>query len=230
MEQMTLYLVLGGLLILTLMLASIAQRYHAYLEERRRRIERVLQKVSEIEGILHRMQGLPVPVEAEEILRKEVLARLNVVKSVHSRHPGIDKMIAEAEQALSAVQPSTASLDLDEVQLASLIITLGEVIWMGQEQRFVSELPEQDKIALMQVCAMRRAECLNRFHRREGEQKRKAGQLNQALWHYNQICNFIRENGPDDDRVRSWYREAEETYREISQEISSHDADESSSE
>lgn len=229
MEQMTLYLVLGGLLILTLVLASIAQRYHAYIEERRRRIERVLQKVSEIEGILHRMRGLPVPVEAEEILRKEVLERLSVVKSVHSRHPGIDKMIAEAEQALSAVEPGTASLDLDEVQLATLIITLGEVLWMGQEGRFASELPEQDKIALMQVCAMRRAECLNRFHRREGEQKRRDGQLNQALWHYNQICKFIRENGPEDDRVRSWYRQAEETHREILLEINGH-ADESSSE
>ncbi|MCU7844500.1 MAG: hypothetical protein KZQ93_11740 [Candidatus Thiodiazotropha sp. (ex Monitilora ramsayi)] len=226
---MTLYLVLGGLLILTLVLASIAQRYHAYIEERRRRIERVLQKVSEIEGILHRMRGLPVPVEAEEILRKEVLERLSVVKSVHSRHPGIDKMIAEAEQALSAVEPGTASLDLDEVQLATLIITLGEVLWMGQEGRFASELPEQDKIALMQVCAMRRAECLNRFHRREGEQKRRDGQLNQALWHYNQICKFIRENGPEDDRVRSWYRQAEETHREILLEINGH-ADESSSE
>ena len=45
MEQMTLFFVLGGLLFLALMLASIAQRYQDYAEERRRRIESILRLI-----------------------------------------------------------------------------------------------------------------------------------------------------------------------------------------
>lgn len=229
MEQMTLFFVLGGLLILTLMLASIAQRYHAYLEERRRRIERILHRVGEMEGLLHQMSGLPVPVEVEQILYKDVLARLNVVKSVHSRYEGIDRMIADAGRALSALQPRPLDCNLDEKQLETLIRTLGEVLWMVQERRFLSPVSDEERMQLMQIIALRRAECLSYFHQREANRMRSEGQLHQAAWHCNQIRTFLKENGPDNDRVRSWYRDAEQMYREISQEISGH-SDASSSE
>ena len=44
---MTLFFVLGGLLFLALVLASIAQRYQDYVEERRRRVESILRRVGE---------------------------------------------------------------------------------------------------------------------------------------------------------------------------------------
>jgi hypothetical protein len=220
MDQMTLFLVLGGLLILTLMVASIAQRYHAYLEERRRRVEQILQKVRSLEDILFRMQGLPVPMEAETVLRRDIVSRLKALRGVHAGHPGINQMITGAEQALAGTIQSTAALDLDEIQFTALQKSLGEVIWMAQEGRFSVELSPQESAALVQACTMRRAECLVRFHRREGERMRKERQLNQAQWHFSQISSFLREHGPNVDQVREWVKEAEEIYRQISGEIS----------
>lgn len=219
MDQMTLFLVLGGLLILTLMVASIAQRYHAYLEERRRRVEQILQKVRSLEDILFRMQGLPVPVEAESVLRRDVVSRLKALKGVHAGHPGINQMIAAAEQALAGTTQSTAALDLDEIQFTALQKSLAEVIWMAQEGRFSMPLSPQESAALVQTCAMRRAECLVRFHRREGERMRRERQLNQAQWHFSQISSFLREHGPNVEQVREWVKEAEEIHRQISSEI-----------
>ncbi len=220
MDQMTLFLVLGGLLILTLMVASIAQRYHAYLEERRRRVEQILQKVRSIEDILFRMQGLPVPMEAETVLRRDVVSRLKALKGVHAGHPGINQMITAAEQALAQTTQSTAALDLDEIQFTGLQKSLGEVIWMAREGRFSVALSPQESAALVQTCAMRRAECLVRFHRREGERMRQERQYNQAQWHYSQISSFLREHGPNVDQVKAWVKEAEEIHRQISSEIS----------
>jgi hypothetical protein len=228
MDQMTLFLVLGGLLILTLMVASIAQRYHAYLVERRRRVEQILQRVRSLEDILFRMQGLPVPMEAETVLRRDVVSRLKALKGVHAGHPGINQMIADAERSLAVTTQSTAGLDLDEIQYSATQKSLGEVIWMAQEGRFSVELSPQESAALVQVCAMRRAECLVRFHRREGERMRQERQYNQAQWHFSQISSFLREHGPNVDQVREWVKEAEESHRQISSEINGHSEESSS--
>ena len=57
MEQTALFMVIGGLLILTLVLASIAQRYRDFVEERRLYVQRILRRVAEIEGLVRRMAG-----------------------------------------------------------------------------------------------------------------------------------------------------------------------------
>ncbi|MEJ2592884.1 MAG: hypothetical protein P8178_16090 [Candidatus Thiodiazotropha sp.] len=212
---MTLFFVLGGLLFLALMLASIAQRYQAYVEERRRRVQRILRRVGELEETLLRMSGLPVPVEAERILRSEVLARLELVKKVHPRYRGIDAMIAAAAKALDEVKPVEVGRLLDHVRLESLLRSLGEVLWMVQERRYISPLTEASPRQLMQVIALRRAECVYRHHRHEAERMAKDGQMHQALWHCRQILAFINEHGPEDDQVSDWYREAQSRARQI---------------
>lgn len=219
MEQMTLFFVLGGLLFLALVLASIAQRYQDYVEERRRRVESILRRVGELEATLRRMSDLPVPVEAERLLRREVLARLQIVKQVHRRYRGIDGMIADAAKALSEVKPHDAGRLQDAWRLDSLLHALGEVLWMLQQRRHVSPLGETSPRQLMQLIALRRAECVFRHHRHEADQMVQQALLHQALWHCRQIVTFIREHGPEDDQVSAWYREAESRAREIEKEI-----------
>ncbi|MES9930350.1 MAG: pyruvate-flavodoxin oxidoreductase, partial [Candidatus Thiodiazotropha sp. 6PDIVS] len=65
MEQTTLFIVVGGLLVLTLVLASIIQRYNDFVEERNQKVQRILNRVTEIEALIQRIPGLPVPVEVE---------------------------------------------------------------------------------------------------------------------------------------------------------------------
>ena len=217
---MTLFFVLGGLLFLALMLASIAQRYQDYAEERRRRIESILRRVSELEMMLWRLSELPVPVEVERLLRSEVLARLRIVKQVHARHRGIDGMIAAAVQALAEVKPHDAGRLLDDRRLQTLVSVLGEVLWMLRERRHVTQPTEVTPAQLVRIIALRRAECVCRHHLHEAERMRQAQQLHQALWHCRQITAFINDNGPADDRqVSDWTREAETQAREIEREI-----------
>jgi hypothetical protein len=219
MEQMTLFFVLGGLLSLALVLASIAQRYQDYVEERRRRVERILNRVGELEETLRRMSDLPVPVEAERLLRSEVLARLEIVKQMHPRYRGIDGMIADAAKALSEVKPHDAGRLLDQWRLEHLLRSLGEVLRMLYERRCVSPLPEASPRQLMHLIALRRAECVFRHHRHEADQMAQQALLHQALWHCRQIVGFISEYGPEDDQVVAWSREAESRAREIEKEI-----------
>ena len=216
MEQMTLYLVLGGLLILTLVLASIAQRYQAYVEERRRHIERILRRVDELDELAGQLRGLPLPPGVMTLLRRDALARLEVIRQVHPRHPGISGLIEGAKTALEEAKAApAASPDLDEMALGRLTRGLGRVDWMLREQRFVAPMKEGEGQQFQQAIAMQQAESLYRFHSRQAEIRTAADDLHQALWHCNQVRQFLREQGLDNERTREWYREMDQRHREL---------------
>ncbi|MEJ2453541.1 MAG: hypothetical protein P8103_05225 [Candidatus Thiodiazotropha sp.] len=219
---MALFWVLGGLLILTLVLASIAQRYHAYVEERRRQIERILRRVEELEAILGQLQGLPVPAEALLLLYRDILARLEVIRQVHPRQPGIADRIAKASGAQSTLGESAPliSVELSESEIDRLMRGLGQLLWMLQERRFVVPVGEDERERMMQRLALWRAEAHYRFHRRQAADLMARGQLHQALWHCGQVRQFLRDLGTDNASIRSWYQEIDERYRTISAEIS----------
>ncbi len=222
MEQMTLFMVLGGLLILTLVLASIAQRYHAYVEERRRQIERILRRVEELEAILGRLQGLPVPSEGLQLLYRDILARLEVIRQVHPRQPGIADRIAKASEALGAVAQSAplVSVELSDSEMERLMRGLGQLLWMLQERRFVTPVAEDERERMLRLLSLWRAEAHYRFHRRQVARLVEQGQLHQALWHCNQVRQLLRETGADNATIRSWYEEISERYRTISDALS----------
>jgi hypothetical protein len=216
MEQMTLYLVLGGLLILTLVLASITQRYNAYVEERRRQIERILRRVDELDELAGQLQGLPLPAGVMALLRRDVLARLEIIRQVHPRHPGISGLIESAKAALAEAQITSAiGQELDEISLGRLTRGLRRVDWMLREQRFVAPLNEAEAQQLQQAIAMQQAEALYRFHSRQAEMRTAGDDLHQALWHCNQVRQFLREQGPDNEQTREWYQEMDQRHREL---------------
>jgi len=219
MGQMTLFYVLGGLLILTLMLASIAQRYHDYLEERRRQLDRILRRVAELEALKARMAGLPIPLEAEQLLHEEILTRLMVVKGIHARQQGIDHLIAQAKSALATLVPRETPAALEDHQVEILVRILAELRWIVQERRFITPLSEPERSRLLAMLTQRRAEWLYRYHRRGIERMLQENKLHQALWHSNQLCSFLLNEGPDSEQARGWMQEAEAWRRQIEAEI-----------
>ena len=227
---MTLYMVLGGLLILTLVLASIAQRYHAYVEERRRRIERILKRVEGLEDVVGQLRGLPVPADGLRLLYRDILARLEVIRQVYARQPGIGERIARTAAAQSAVEEAAplASVELKEPEMERLMRGLGQLLWMLQERRFVTPVGEDERERLAQNLALWRAEAHYRYHRRQAARLVEQSQLHQALWHCNQVRQFLRDSGPDTPLISGWYEEIDARCRAISAEISGHSAESSS--
>lgn len=220
MEQMTLYLVLGGLLILTLVLASIAQRYHAYLEERRRQIERILRRVDELDELAGKLQGLPLPPGVMALLRRDALARLEVIRKIHPRHPGLATRIESAKAAMAEVEAGQKSPQaLDEALLDRLMKGLGQVDWMLREQRFVAPLEPGEGESLRQAIVMQQAESLYRFHSRQAEKRAAAGEQHQALWHCNQVRQFLREQGPDNEQIQAWLQDIDRRYQALLAEL-----------
>ena len=229
MEQTALFMVIGGLLILTLVLASIAQRYRDFVEERRLYVQRILRRVAEIEGLVRRMAGLPVPVDAERLLRRDIVARLQVVKRIHSRYKGIDRMIQDAGTALSQVR-ATPRTTLDYLRLEQLSRVLGELLWLLRERRLIAPLTEDQRTQLMAVVTLQRAEYLYRHHIREAERLAEEDQLHQAHWHCVQMQKLLKPLAGTHQQVGAWYQEAQPLCERITARLRGAQVDDSPSE
>lgn len=220
MDQMSIFFAVGGLLILALILASIAHRYHAYVEERRQHVLRILKRVDEIEGLAKRTVGLPVPVEMERILRRDMLARLQAAKGVHARYPGIDGMISTVQQALEQAAPRAASAAMSEQKIERFSRLMAELEWLVKENRLLVEIDEEEKENLLGMLVMRHSETLYRYHTGEAKRLLKSNQLHQALWHSEQIKSILQNRGLANEQFEAWYREADHLHGQVAKRLS----------
>jgi hypothetical protein len=219
MEQMTIFFSAGGLLVLTLVVASIAHRYHAFVEERRRHVQRILARVEEIDGLIKRMVGLPIPVELERLLRRDIHARLLAVKAVHARYKGINLMIAQAQQAIEQAVSNTATGDLSEHQVERFSRLMDELVWLLKEYRLVVAINDHEREQLLEVIGWRRMEILSTYHLRETNRLLKGNQLHQAQWHCDKLKLMLSDRGLDSEQIEAWRQEGDQLCRQVAERL-----------
>ncbi|PVV21280.1 MAG: hypothetical protein B6D78_07980 [gamma proteobacterium symbiont of Ctena orbiculata] len=220
MDQMTIIFAVGGLLALTLILASVAHRYHAFVEERRQHVQRILKRVAEIDGLIRRMVGLPIPVELERVLRRDIIARLHAVKGVHARYKGINEMIAQAQHALEQVVASPASGPMSEQNVERFSRLIGEIEWLLNEDRLLVAIDDQEKGQLLEMIVARRTETLYSYHLREGKRLLEGRQLHQAQWHCEQVKSLLKNMDMQSDQLNAWRQEADQLCQQVAQHLS----------
>lgn len=212
---MTVIFGVGGLLVLTLMVASIAHRYHAFVEERRQHVLRILKRVEEIDGLIRRMVGQPIPAELERLLRRDIHARLLAVKSVHARYKGINEMISHAQKAIEQVAARPASGEMREQKVERFTRLMGELEWLIRDQRLLVRLDDQERERLLQMIGMRRLEILYGYHIREGYRLLKDNQLHQAQWHSERLKSMLWDRAAESDQIEAWREEADQFQRQV---------------
>jgi hypothetical protein len=215
MDHMPLIIILGGLLVLVLVIASIAQRYSDYLEERRRQIGRIMNRVGELENIIQRMAGLPVPAEAEQLIRQDILARLQSVRLLHRRYKDIDIMIQNAEANLNQVVGNPQAMHLNALRVEQFAQLMGELLWLLREKRLVTPVPLHQQEQLAATISLQRADCLYRYHLQEALSLEKRQQLHQAQWHCHQLKQLLEPLVQHHPCVAQWLEEIQGPCRTI---------------
>ena len=216
MEQTTLFFVVGGLLVLTLVLASIIQRYNDYIEERNQKVQRILNRVTEIEALIGRMPGLPVPAEAETLLRRDVHARLKALQRMHPKYQGINQMIQAAEQAIGQVKPETEERLLDTPRLEQFSRLSKEISWLLKENRLLTPVSDTVREQLTTKLEFRRVETTYHHHIRQAERLIKAEQLHQAQWYCSQMKTLIKPWSHTNNQAAVWYQEVLRVCKKVS--------------
>ncbi|MES9939437.1 MAG: hypothetical protein ABW104_15945 [Candidatus Thiodiazotropha sp. 6PLUC2] len=219
MEQTTLFIVVGGLLVLTLVLASIIQRYNDFVEERNQKVQRILNRVTEIEALIQRIPGLPVPVEVETLLRQDILVRLQALKQIHPRYEGINQMIQAAEQAVGEVKAQPQGTQLDALRLEQFSRLLKEVDWLLKERRLLTPMTDEYRDRLIAALDFRHAESLYHHHIKQAERLEKEQQLHQAHWHCSQLKTLVEPLVQNNQQAAEWIKEIRRVCEKITKSL-----------
>lgn len=215
MEQTNLFIALGGLLIFTLMLASIVRQYQERMAEKRMRIQRIVRGVDQIVDLLQRVVGCPLPAEIEKLLREDILSRYRAVRQIDRRFLGIEELISAAEQAVGLVREGQNFDIQDKPQLLKITNAMGEMIGFLQIGMLLRPMTQAKIRAFIELLGTRRSECVYRFHLAKAKEMQEQDQLHGALGHCNSIKTFLTEHGPANNQAKAWFAEAEELRKSL---------------
>ncbi len=213
MEQISIFITLGGLLIFTLLLASIVRQYQERMAVKRMHIQRIIRGVDQIVDLLQRVADCPIPAEIEKALREDVLSRYLKVKQIDRRFVGIEELINEAEEATRSIPGNHGFNIKDKPHLSKITKALDELIGFLQAGRLYQPMAQEKIHSFSELLGTRRSECVYRFHMAKAKEMQEEKRINAALEHCNRIKSLLNEYGPDNSQVRTWYREAEELMR-----------------
>jgi hypothetical protein len=221
MEKYALFISIGGLLIFTLLMASVVKHYQEQMAAKRLRIQRVMRGVDLIESLFARVTACPFPAELENLLRQDILNRYQQVRSIHRRYQGIEALLVEAEGQLQQVSPARKIAIDGMAQLNQVIAAYTETIGLLSEGWLLRPLTQEEMNGFVDLAATRRAEAFRAYNLQQANDLKERGDPHGAVEHYIGIKSFLREQGPDNAQAKSWYQEAERLKRELLESIES---------
>lgn len=97
-EHLRLFVVIGGLLLILLLMASLSQKYEQYIATKRRAANQIMLVARQIEAALDKTRGVGLPPGVGKLLRNELLARYITVRQIFPGQPQLNQLIQQAQE------------------------------------------------------------------------------------------------------------------------------------
>jgi hypothetical protein len=162
------------------------------------------------------MPGLPVPAEAETLLRRDIHARLQVLQQIHPKYQGIPQMVQAAERAIDQVKPESEDRQLDTLRLEQFSKLASELSWLLKENRLLIPISDNVRDQLIVRLEFRRVETAYHHHIRQAQRLVKHRQLHQAQWYCNQMKRMVEPWSQTNQQAADWYQEVIKVCEQVS--------------
>jgi len=201
-----------GLLLATLLMGSLVNRYQAHQALVGSRVRRLEAGAAQIAEALSVLRGVPLSRELRLALRGEVLARYQKIRRLYRRYPALLEHIRAAEAALHAEGAKGAGgvgpIE-GEAALRRTLRALDLLLGVTEPGGALQPVPADVRGIFRRELGERRAEVISRFHLVEARRFENAGNLMRARSHLTMLSQVLRQRGPATDFVRELYTEAE---------------------
>jgi hypothetical protein len=215
LEQWGVPLAVMGMVLATLLLAAILNRYQAHQAAVRVAVRRLDSGLSVISNALDALVRVPLSRELRVALRGEVLARCQKIRRLYRRYPAIMDKIRAAEDALSTEGPPRSDgvgVIESEQALRGTVAALDDLMAVIGHGDTLQPLPRDVRGIFQRELGERRAEAMARFHLVEARRQQGNGNVNPARKHLTTLMRVLRQRGPSTDFVRELYAEAEAAF------------------
>jgi hypothetical protein len=211
-EQWGVPLAVMALVAATLLMASIVKKHQAHQATIRAAVRKHEKAIRDLESELTELVPVPLSRELRVAMRAEILARLQRVKSLYRRYPGIAERIAAAESAVAG-QTAPVSNSVGPIESEQAFRTLVQA-FDGLDDRLrlgslLQPIPQDVRGVFVRELGERRAEAAARFHLVQSSRLEAGGEITRARAHLTTLIQVLRNKGPSTDFVRELYIEAE---------------------
>lgn len=214
LEQWGVPLAVLGMLLATVSMASLVNRYQAH-QARIRDVVRGLESgMLRAEGALALLKGVPLSRELRVTLRRDILARQRRIRRLYPRYPGMAERIRRAESALSGegapLPGGVGPIESEEV-FCRIQRALGDLIAVMDHGDTLEPIPRDVRVIFRRELGERRAEVLARYHLVAAHRHETRGNLARARAHLTTLMQLLRRRGPSTPFVRELIAEADAT-------------------
>lgn len=211
-EQWGMPLAVLALVMATLLMASVVKKHQAHQATIRAAVRKHEKALLELEGALRDLAPVPLSRALRVAMRAEILARMQRIRSLYRRYPGISERIVAAEMAVASetapVADSVGPIETEQAfrTLLKAIDDIGERIRLGA---LLQPIPQDVRGVFQRELGERRAEAVARFHLVQSGRHEAEGDITRARAHLTTLMQVLRNKGPSTDFVRELYAEAE---------------------
>jgi hypothetical protein len=201
-----------GMLLATLFLAALLNRYQAHQAAVRAAVRRLESGLLQIQGALERLADVPLSRELRVTLRSEVLARYQRIQRLYRRYPDIGRRISDAEKALNAQGPTAGSgvgpIENEQV-FRGMHQSMKELISVIEHGDTLQPIPRDVRVIFRRELGERHAEVMARFHLVAAQRLEKEDRLSRARAHLTTLMHLLRTRCPATPFVRELFSETE---------------------
>jgi len=205
-----------GMVVLTVLAASLVSVYQRHLELKRQRIHRLLWGAQRAERLLAELAAISLPRDIRVLLRRDIIARYRGIARMHSAYPGITQVVSQAEQRLSAEGGDVGQVlpvPADDEVFEQWQMAIGELYELLQPGRLVTPLAAENRAELRAQLLERQAECLFGHFMHQADLLKQQDRELAARKRISQLLEMLTAQGLHSVRVQDLHRQADAAYQ-----------------
>lgn len=207
-----------GMLLATLFMASVLNRYQAHQARLRAAVRRLEGGLLRTIDALAKLGGVPLSRELRVTLRGDILARYQRIQRLYRRYPDIGRKISEAEHALNAegalTNDGVGPIE-DEQAFRVMTAAMKELIAVIEQGDTLKPIPTDVRKIFRRELGERHAEVMARFHLVAARRYENDGDLARARAHLTTLLQLLRRSAPKTPFIAELVSETESTLGQL---------------
>lgn len=197
-------LAVAGLILLTLVAASIVRMYQQQQAIRRQRMGILLAGIERIEQLLDQLNGLNLSQELRVLLRKELLRRLEAMQGMFPKFPGVGGRVQEARRGIELEGPKTnIGLQIgDEQRLSAYLDALTRLGRLLTEGGLVEKVNQSTRQGFLVELEETKARCHFEYHRHMIEHYQNNQRNAKARSHVQVLISYLKQVAVTTDAIK----------------------------
>jgi len=216
----TLYLIfgIGGLLLVTVFVNSLAEMAEQRARDKKMKVLRLKRRIDELSEFLDELKDFNLPSPIVELILNEILTRFEDIELIDPKFNGINQLIEESKEHIdtSGNQPPQEEVIInDEVLLQKKLTSIRHLIQFIQEVPLLSKNSPNSVSEYIDILATYRYDKINTHYFRMAQHELEKSNFIDAINHIKYITNAIELSGINNERLSEIVEQADLMLKEI---------------